>query len=77
MQGITSMVCHPAEPLVYTGCMDGVVRCWDARTGQCTHTFRGHLEVIQSLALSPDGNMVLSGSEDGTCRVFSLLEPQF
>jgi len=72
-EGVTTMVCHPTQPVIVTGCMDGAVRCWDARTGTCTHTFHGHSEAVQDLATSPDGNMVLSGAEDGTCRVFSLI----
>jgi ribosome assembly protein SQT1 len=75
LQGITRLACHPTEPLVFSGCIDGAVRCWDARTGACTHTFRGHAEAVQDLAVSPDGSMVLSGSEDGTARVFSLMHP--
>ena len=71
-QGITKMVCHPTEPLILTGCIDGVVRAWDVRTGACTHAFRGFAETVQDLALSPDGSLVLAGAEDGTCRVFSL-----
>ena len=72
--GLTRLAVHPSQPLVFTACLDGVVRCWDARTGACVHTWRGAHDAVQDLAVSPDGNMVLSGSEDGLARVFSLLE---
>jgi WD40 repeat protein len=69
---VTALACHPSAPLLFTGCADGGVRCWDARTGECARAWRGHAQVVQDLALSPDGGMVLSGSEDGTARVFSM-----
>lgn len=72
MQGVTRLALHPAQPLAFTGCMDGCVRAWDLRTGACLHTFRGHTDAVQDLAVSPDGRHVLSGSEDGSARVFSL-----
>lgn len=64
----------PDRPLVVTACLDCCVRVWDARTGDCKATFRGFREPVQDLALSPGGDMVLAGSEDGTARVFSLAE---
>lgn len=73
-EGITQMACHPTQPLAFTGCLDGMVRCWDARTGSCVKSFYGNTDVVQDLALSPDGNMVLCGCEDGTARVFSMLQ---
>jgi len=71
--GVTKLALHPTEPLAFTGCLDGVVRCWDLRSGECARTFRGHRESIQSLAVSLDGSMIVSGSDDGTCRVFSMV----
>lgn len=73
-QGLTCLAQHPTQPLVFTGCLDGGVRCWDTRTGGCVRQWRGHVDVVQGLAVSPDGNMVLAGSEDECARVFSLLD---
>ena len=33
MQGVVALACHPLAPMVYTGCLDGVLRAWDIRTG--------------------------------------------
>ena len=33
--------CHSA-PLLYTACLDGVVRLWDARNGSSVHSWEGH-----------------------------------
>ena len=71
--GVIRIAVHPTQPLVFSGCLDGSVRCWDVRTGVCSHTWQGHAEAVQDLAVSPNGNFVLSGSEDGTARVFSLV----
>ena len=40
------------------------------RTWQQTFTFNGHTKGVQCLAVSPDGNIVASGSRDGTIRLW-------
>jgi WD40 repeat protein len=40
------------EPLVFTGCLDGVVRGWDLRSGQCVKEWHGHSDQILDLAVS-------------------------
>ena len=38
MQAVVRLACHPQQPLLYSACLDGNVRCWDLRTGdsQCS-----------------------------------------
>jgi ribosome assembly protein SQT1 len=62
----------PAGVLALTGGLDGVVRAWDARTGACVRALTGHAKGVQAVAFSPDGALVLSGSDDGTAKVFDL-----
>jgi ribosome assembly protein SQT1 len=69
-QAVTRLAWHPTQPLVFTACADGVGRCWDLRTGALVRQYGGHYEAIQDVALSPDGSMLLTGSDDGTAKVF-------
>lgn len=42
----------PASQIVYTGSVDGKVRAWDGRTGNCERVFQGHGDSILDLAIS-------------------------
>lgn len=57
---------------VATGCVDGNVRLWDSRSGECVRTFRGHSDAIQSLSFSANRDYLVSASIDGTARVFEV-----
>jgi eukaryotic-like serine/threonine-protein kinase len=37
--------------------------------GTVLHTYRGHSNIISSVAWSPDGRRIASGSDDGTVQV--------
>ena len=62
-----------APPLVATGCLDGCVRLWDARSGELARVFRGHRGGVQALAFSPDGRALLTASDDATAKVFEII----
>ncbi|KAK4279915.1 hypothetical protein QN277_011614 [Acacia crassicarpa] len=57
---------------VVTGCVDGIVRVWDSRSGECVRTFRGHSDAVQSLYLSAVRDRIVSVSLDSTARVFEI-----
>lgn len=33
LQAVVRLAFHPSAAIVYTGCLDGIVRAWDVRTG--------------------------------------------
>lgn len=47
------------------------IRVWEAATGDCVRTLRGHLSDVMCLAVSTDGKLIASGGAwDGTMRVW-------
>ncbi|MEW5307991.1 MAG: hypothetical protein WDW36_010356 [Sanguina aurantia] len=67
---ITGMTWHPTLPHVFTACLDGMVRRWDLRTNELLKSYSGHTNSVQGVALSPDGGLLISGSDDNTSKVF-------
>ena len=43
---------------------------WDAVTGRWIASFGGHADTVTSVAFSPDGTLIVSGSLDETARVW-------
>jgi WD40 repeat protein len=51
---------------------DIAVRLLDVDNGKEIRRFTGHTNLIQGIAISPDGRKLLSGSSDATVRVWDL-----
>jgi WD40 repeat protein len=51
---------------------DSTVKVWDSHTGKLLRSFRGHTGLVSSVAFSPDGLRLVSGSRDGTIKVWDL-----
>ena len=58
------------SPAFLTAGAEGVVRLWDARTSGSQRAWSGHRDAILDMALADQ--LIVTGSEDGTTRVFSL-----
>ena len=52
----------PMATRVLTGSRDKTARLWDAATGNEIRAFKGHEHFVLSVAFSPDGARVLTGS---------------
>jgi WD40 repeat protein len=49
---------------------DKSVRVWDASTGAELKVLNGHTWPVYSVAFSPDGTRIVSGSDDNSVRVW-------
>ena len=73
---VYSVAFSPNSKELVSGSLDRTIRMWELqqhygggrgaqpRSGKCIRTFEGHKDFVLSVALSPDGEWVLSGSKD-------------
>ena len=60
--------------LLVSGCKDGTVWCWGARTGEAVgEPLRGHNGSVTRVSVSKDGNCIVSCSLDGDVRLWDTL----
>jgi WD40 repeat protein len=63
-------VAFSADGRLASGGVDGAVRVWDLERGQELLTLRGHTSFVSSLAFTPNGQKLVSSSDDGLVRVW-------
>ncbi|WP_293157891.1 MULTISPECIES: hypothetical protein [unclassified Microcoleus] len=51
---------------------DKIIKLWDVETGTLITTFTGHSYDIHSVAFSPNGKLLASGSQDGTIKLWDI-----
>jgi WD40 repeat protein/uncharacterized protein YndB with AHSA1/START domain len=68
--GLMSIAASGDGKRLVTGGNDGLVRVWDAATGNELATMKGHGGAVFCVAFSPDGKRVASSSADRTARVW-------
>ncbi|XP_047545134.1 angio-associated migratory cell protein [Vanessa atalanta] len=66
--GVTKMIW--VDDQLVTGCLDGSVRVYDARSGSRSLTLTGHWSEILDLSYNPKEKLILTTSDDGTARIF-------
>jgi len=71
---VTAVAISDDAKLVATGGSqdDKIVKIWDAVSGDLLHNLIGHEWSIHSLAFSPDGGKLASGSGDYTVRIWDV-----
>ncbi|MBA2307453.1 WD40 repeat domain-containing protein [Candidatus Dependentiae bacterium] len=83
---VNSVAYSPDGATIITGSQYGIARLWDIKTGTQLQVFtghktgrrqheifpKGHSAGINSIAFNPDGNTVLTGSDDKTARLWDV-----
>lgn len=62
----------PDDRLIAVGDLTGEIAIVRASDLQIVRTIEAHDNIVSSLAFSPDGTLLLSGSSDGTVKLFSV-----
>ncbi|XP_033342322.1 angio-associated migratory cell protein [Megalopta genalis] len=70
--GISKLVWKGNTPILFSAGLDGILRCFDARTGLCVQSFLGHTADILDLCISENGEKALTTSDDSTARIFDI-----
>ncbi len=66
----------PTGQYAATGDEDGVVKIWNAQTGEPVEDLVGHTDWIQSMAWSADGAFLLTAGLDGIVQMWDVAEGQ-
>lgn len=69
---INHLTWHPNLPILFTCHTDGVARIFDAKSGNIIKELKGHRKCCLNMALSKDGSMLMTCSEDKTARIFDV-----
>lgn len=67
---VNSMVLSSDGAMLFTASHDGLVRAWDTATFACIRNFKGHTNIVWSLALS--NKSLFSSSGDNTIKMWEV-----
>ncbi|CAI5494954.1 unnamed protein product [Closterium sp. Naga37s-1] len=56
--------------VIYSATGNGCAYAWDVETHKQVAEFRGHSDYLHCVVARPQHNQIVTGSEDGTCRVW-------
>ncbi|WRH67182.1 MAG: WD40 repeat domain-containing protein [Planktothrix sp. GU0601_MAG3] len=68
---IYAIAITPDGKTLISGGYGGLIKIWDAKTGQLQKTLNAHVDAIESLAISPDGNLIISASWDNEIKLWN------
>ena len=67
-----TMILHPGGRVAVTGGRDDTIRLWDTSSTLAQGVLRGHLDDLSSLSMDTSGDLLLSGSLDGTLILWNM-----
>lgn len=69
-RAVYSCAWNPDSSEIMSASDDGTLKIWDAHTGCCMITCKGHTSFVRDGSWSPDGSRLLSASGDKTLKVW-------
>lgn len=63
---------NPRFALIAFAGKDQAMQFWDLKTGTPKRSFEGHVDHVNSVAISHDGSYAVSGSDDNSLRLWEL-----
>nr|KAJ0213655.1 hypothetical protein LSAT_V11C400180790 [Lactuca sativa] len=71
-EAINPLACNTDGTYIVGG-VSGHIHLWEVATGRLLKKWHGHYRPVTCLVFSNDQSLLISGSKDGTVRVWSLL----
>lgn len=68
---------NPPGTIIVSGSTEKALRFWDPRTCAKLFKLKGHTDNVKALVVSRDGNHCISGSSDGSIKVWSLGQQRY
>src|SRR5439155_24527233 len=69
--GTVQGVAFSPDARTVAGCGDRFIQLFDVKTGERLQRLAGHADKVRSLAFSPDGKLLASGSDDKTILIWA------
>jgi WD40 repeat protein/serine/threonine protein kinase len=70
--GVFCVAFNPTGQYLVSGSRDGIIKLWDAHTGEPLGIFRADGAIVYSVAFSPDGRRLAAGCSDGMIKMWEV-----
>ncbi|WP_017304680.1 WD40 repeat domain-containing protein [Spirulina subsalsa] len=71
---VYSLAWHPSQPILASATTYKTITFWDTTTGEKVALLAGHENRVNAIAFSPDGQQLVSASQDGTVKLWEKRE---